>query len=89
MKFEYDHRKSMANLEKHGIDFADAASLWDDPRMIAVEANRNGERRWVALARRWGGYWAAVYTIRGDSIRIIFVRHATKKEASTYEKADR
>lgn len=57
--------------------------------MIVVRANRNGEQRWVALARMSGSVWATVYTERGDAIRIISVRKATLKEAASYDKANR
>lgn len=89
MRFEWDKVKSAANLEKHGISFSESAGLWRDPNMIAVRANRNGEQRWVALARMSGAVWAAVYTERGDAIRIISVRKATLKEAASYDKANR
>lgn len=54
MRFEWDKVKSAANLEKHGISFSESVGLWRDPNMIAVRANRNGEQRWVALARMSG-----------------------------------
>ena len=34
MDFEFDERKSIANKRKHGIDFVEAQSLWDDPDLI-------------------------------------------------------
>jgi hypothetical protein len=36
MEFEWDAAKAAANLAKHGIDFADAMGVFDDPRMISI-----------------------------------------------------
>ena len=89
MRFDWDEAKSERNEAKHGISFDDAVGLWEDANMVAVRANRSGEPRWVALARMDGRIWAAVYTARGDAIRLISVRKATAKEAASYDKANR
>ena len=89
MRFDWDEAKSELNEAKHGISFDDAIGLWGDVNMVAVRASRNGEPRWVALARMGGRVWAAVYTVRGDTIRLISVRKATAKEAASYDKANR
>jgi len=34
MSFEFDPRKSAANLAKHGIDVAEARRLWEDPDLL-------------------------------------------------------
>jgi hypothetical protein len=41
MEFEYDERKSQANLAKHGIDFVSAQALWEDRD---VSRSRRGPR---------------------------------------------
>ena len=38
MGFEYDPAKSAANKVKHGIDFAEAKALWDDPWLLEAPA---------------------------------------------------
>lgn len=38
MAFEYDPRKSERNLAKHGIDFLQAQSLWDDSNLLEIPA---------------------------------------------------
>jgi uncharacterized protein len=35
MHFEYDPAKSEANAEKHGIDFEEAQTLWDDLHRVS------------------------------------------------------
>lgn len=87
MQFEYDPNKSQSNAEKHGIDFDEAQEMWDDPERIEYDVESRGERRFVVVARLLDGHWAAVCTMRGDSVRIISVRRATKGEVSEYGKA--
>ena len=49
MKFEYDTAKSVANREKHGIDFDEAQALWDDPYLIEAPANVADEQRFLVF----------------------------------------
>ncbi len=86
MEYEYDVGKSVANLDKHGIDFEEAKLLWDDPWAYEVKVAYKGESRYMLLARYAGSIWAAIYTLRGNATRIISVRRATKKEVSFYDK---
>lgn len=86
MDFEWDPVKSALNEAKHGISFDEATELWGDADMVVVEVERGGETRWVGIARGLGSYWVVVYTLRDDAVRIISVRRATKKEASTYDR---
>lgn len=86
MHLEYDPAKSASNEEKHSIDFEEAQHLWEDPDMISMRADRNGEHRNMMIARYSGMYWAAIYTMRPDCIRIISVRKASKGEVSCYDR---
>lgn len=43
--FEWDENKREFNLEKHGIDFADAILIFDDPNRIEFEIDIKGELR--------------------------------------------
>ena len=36
MEFEWDERKARANLRKHRVDFADAATMFQDERAVSV-----------------------------------------------------
>lgn len=83
--FEYDPAKSRANREKHGIDFAEAVSLWGDPGRIEVPVNTTDEPRFLVIGRIGGKHWTAVATNRGERIRIISVRRSRKSEVSLYE----
>lgn len=88
MRFDWDNNKSKANEEKHGISFEDAALLFEDPDMIRVKTVRGGETRYVVIAHGYGSCWTAIYTERGDTVRIISVRRATKKEARYYDQVN-
>ena len=79
--FTWDEKKRKLNLAKHGIDFHDAASIFDGP-LVTVEDMREdyGERRYVALGFLADVVVSLTYTERGDRIRIISIRKALKYE---------
>jgi len=83
---EWDSRKAAANLKKHGVDFADAATVLYDDSAITVRDDEAGEERYVtigmdALAR----LLVVVYTWRGSRPRLISARAATPQERQEYE----
>ncbi len=83
--FDFDPDKSEANKIKHGIDFVEAQALWDDPDRLQVPAQTQGEIRLMLIGRIGGKHWSAIYTIRGDSVRIISVRRSRTLEVERYE----
>lgn len=83
--FEFDPKKSAANLEKHGIDFIDAQALWNDPNLIEIDANPYDEVRTIAIGKINKRYWSAVITRRRGKIRIISVRRSRREEVFIYE----
>ena len=85
MPFEYDPAKSSANQQKHGIDFEKAQALWDDSWRLDVPVRTDGEARILTIAKLEGRVWAAIWTQRGQNIRIISVRRARKEEVAYYE----
>ena len=84
--FEYDSRKSELNLEKHGIDFEEAQLLWDDPRRLETFSEYKGEHRIAVIGHLADGLWVAIATRRGEKVRIISVRKATRKEVAFYDR---
>ena len=82
---EFNPDKSQANLVKHGIDFAQAQQLWDDPGMIEVQARSTDEPRSIVIAKLQGKMWSAVITVRSDCVRIISVRRSRPAEVTLYE----
>lgn len=88
MLFDWDPNKSAHNSEKHGIDFDEARWLWGDANRVEFRIRVSGEQRYGVLARHGGSVWLAVTTRRGEAIRIISVRRATRKEAALYDKVN-
>jgi len=86
MEAEWDPAKARANLSKHGIRFADAVIALEDPRAISVRDEREDEDRWVTIGiDSLGRIVVAVYTWRGERVRLISARLATRREARQYE----
>lgn len=86
MAFEFDPNKSASNLEKHGIDFVEGQELWhDEGRCVIPVKCVEGEERFALIAKRGDSCYFAVYTIRGENIRIISIRKAREKEKEFYE----
>lgn len=86
MKFEWDTAKSHTNRLKHGIDFETAKDIWLDDDRIEINAPHPVENRSIVIGKLHKKLWTAVYTLRGETIRIISVRHSRQKEAELYEK---
>lgn len=86
MKFEWDTAKSESNRKKHGIDFQTAQGLWRDELRIEIYAPHPVENRRIIIAQFKGKLWTSVYTMRGNTARIISVRRSSAKEVKLYEK---
>lgn len=85
MKFEWDDAKARANLRKHGIDFADAATVFDDESALTIPDTGFDEDRYVTMAvDALGRILVVVYTWRDDRIRIISARKAGPSETRAY-----
>jgi uncharacterized DUF497 family protein len=82
--FEYDPEKSRANLEKHGIDFEQAQTLWQDPDGLDVPSKYPRETRRLWIAAREAKLWTAIYTAREGNVRIISVRRSRENERNAY-----
>jgi uncharacterized DUF497 family protein len=88
MKFEWDDNKSLLNKSKHGIDFNIAREMWKDENRVEIQAPYPLEERNVLIANVDNKLWTAIFTYRGDDIRIISVRRSRKKETRLYEKKE-
>ena len=86
--FEYDPDKSAVNLDKHGIDFEAAQSLWTDDLRLVVDTQFLSEPRQLVIGRIGMKVWTAVITMRGETIRIISVRRSRDEEVRRYEHQD-
>lgn len=83
--FEFDELKSRSNKVKHGIDFDEARTLWDDPRLLEIPLSTPDKPRVMFIGTIQGRHWSAVATRRQDRIRIISVRRSRREEKELYE----
>ena len=86
MQFEWDEAKRRANLEKHGVDFADLEEFdWTSRVVFRDERKDYREMRFLILAGFLGGVHSVTFTVRGTAYRIISFRRASRKEVRRYE----
>lgn len=88
MQFEWDTAKAAENLAKHGVSFEEAATVFRD-RLSATGADPDhsvGEERFITFGVSTSGRLLVLaHTERGDTIRIISARLATRGERKIYE----
>lgn len=87
MGFQYDPDKAAANLKKHEVSLADSEGVFEDPFARHVEdPDAVGEQRFIAVGMGSAGQVLAVsYAHRGEDIRPISARRASRKEREQYE----
>jgi uncharacterized DUF497 family protein len=86
MSYEWDEAKRLQNLEKHGVDFADAVGVLEDEQALSREDKRViSEERFVVVGMDYVGRILTVaYTFRGENVRLISARKATAAESEAY-----
>ena len=86
MKYQWDKTKATSNLKKHGIEFADAVSVFSDELAITIPENRFDEERFVTIGMdAFGRILVIVFTWRSEDIRLISARLAERRERKQYE----
>lgn len=88
MTFAWDPNKASANLKKHGVDFREAATVFDDSLSTTFpdEEHSSSERRLVTIGvSARGRVLVVAHTELGEVIRIISAREATPTELKFYE----
>jgi len=86
--FEWDPKKARNNLAKHGISFDEASTVFRDPLSITISdpLHSEDEERFVLTGCSCRNrLLVVVHTERGDRIRIISARPATRSERLRYE----
>ena len=87
MEVEWDANKAAINLQKHSVRFSDAEAVLFDPNALSFEdTTAQGEQRFVAIGM--DHLWrllVVVYTERGNRVRLISARLATRSERQKYE----
>ena len=80
-----DDAKPSVNLLNHCFSFGDAVGVFEDLNALTIDDETESERRFVALGLDFlGRLLVVVYTWRGDAIRVISARKATRAEARSY-----
>ena len=83
-----DPRKARRNLEKHSVSFDEASTAFRDTMSVTIPdpMHSEDEERFVLLGCSYRNrLLVVVHTDRGDRIRIISARPATKRERIRYE----
>lgn len=89
MIFEWDRRKAASNRAKHDISFEEAATVFGDPldRIEDDPRHSDAEQRYVLLEHSQAERLVTVmFTERGEAIKIISARPATRQERRDYDK---
>lgn len=89
IKFEWDARKAVSNLGKHGVSFEEAKSVFYDEyaTQFLDEDHSESEDRFIMLGV---SYFSRILLVShcerrsGSVVRIISARKATKSESSHY-----
>jgi uncharacterized DUF497 family protein len=88
LTFEWDSRKARSNVSKHGVSFDAAATVFGDARSLTIPDpdHSTAEQRQITMGQAFNGQiFVVVYTERGDNIRIISARRASRRERKFYE----
>jgi hypothetical protein len=92
MQFDWDAGKNFSNLRKHGVDFEEAKTVFDDPLAVSIVDDEHsiGEERWLTIGISSHGQLLVVahtYVSQngGEVIRIINARRPTIHERRKYE----
>ena len=84
MEFEWDEGKRRRVLRERGLDFLDATVLFDGRPLLTVPSSRSAEERWLGIGLIEGRLIAAIWTLRGERVRIITMRRARHEEKRRY-----
>ncbi|MEH2180840.1 BrnT family toxin [Nostoc sp.] len=88
LRFEWHEKKAKENLKKHGINFEEAKTVFNDPFSITITDPDHSieEKRYIDIGLSLRGeLLVVVYTERQSNIRIISCRQDTKAERKVYE----
>jgi uncharacterized DUF497 family protein len=82
---EFDPAKDAVNKRKHGISLARAEEFdFETARYVIDDREEYGETRLRALGFLDARLYSVVFTPRGESLRVISLRKATRHEEKEY-----
>ena len=88
MSFQWDPIKAASNVEKHGISFEEAVTVFGDPLAVTIldPDHSVGESRLLTIGlSRSQTLLVISHTDRSNEIRLISARLATRQERKSYE----
>jgi uncharacterized protein len=91
LTFEWNANKAASNLAKHLLSFEEAATVFGDAASITIPdpVHSQMEMRFIILGRsNQRRLLVVIHTERGDNIRIISARQASRRERKQYEETD-
>lgn len=85
MKFTWNETKRQSNLQKHGLDFADAEQVFSGPTATDKDTRADyGEQRWNTIGLLGVKVVVITHTETEHHIHIISMREAEKHEAKSF-----
>ena len=84
--FEWDADKASANLSKHGVAFEEAATVFLDLDCLLIPDEAVADRFVAIGLSKRSRVLFVVHCERGERVRIISARRATRRERETYER---
>ena len=88
LSFEWDESKARSNLLKHGVNFEEASTVFGDPLSLTIPDpdHSQSEDRFIVIGHSHSSkLLVVVHTERGDNIRVISARRASRRERIRYE----
>jgi uncharacterized DUF497 family protein len=84
--FEWDSDKAAANAAKHGVTFEEATTVFLDLDYLLIRDALERERFVAIGMSSQARILLVVHCERGQTLRIISARRATRRERETYER---
>jgi uncharacterized DUF497 family protein len=89
MNYEWDPAKAESNRRKHWVRFSDAVLVFNDNQALTILDTRSKEERYIRIGMDGSArLLVVVYTWRGDVVRIISARKATRSEERQYTEGE-
>jgi uncharacterized DUF497 family protein len=86
VSYQWDPAKARGNRAKHGVSFADAVGVFEDPRAVTLEDPHPDEDRYATIELDFLGRVLVVsWTWRDEEVRLISARRATRSETHQYQ----
>ena len=90
LQFEWDSAKAKSNLTKHNVSFEEATTVFGDANSLTINDpdHSKSESRSITIGNSHAAkILVVVHTERGDNIRIISARRASRRERKSYEES--